>query len=45
MSEILKIGVLGAGRFGQIHMDILKSMPEFFLSGFYDPSEIGRAHV
>jgi predicted dehydrogenase len=39
MSQPLKIGVLGAGRFGQIHMNVLNSMTEFELTGFYDPSD------
>ena len=33
----MKIGVLGAGHLGNIHLKILKSMPEFELVGFYDP--------
>ena len=33
----MKIAVLGAGHLGRIHLDIIKSMPEYDLVGFYDP--------
>lgn len=36
---MLKIGVLGAGHLGKIHIKCLKNLPdEFDLVGFYDPS-------
>ncbi len=34
---MLKIGVLGAGHLGKIHINLLKQIPEFELVGFYDP--------
>lgn len=34
---MLKIGVLGAGHLGKIHIKCLKEIPEFELVGFYDP--------
>ena len=34
---MLKIGVLGAGHLGQIHIRLLKEIPAFNLLGFYDP--------
>ena len=34
---MLKIGVLGAGHLGKIHLKCLKEIPEFDLVGFYDP--------
>jgi predicted dehydrogenase len=43
MNKKLKIAVFGAGRFGQIHMKILKNMPEFELVGFFDPAESATA--
>ena len=33
----MKIAVLGAGHLGRIHLDIIKSMTEYDLVGFYDP--------
>ena len=33
----MKIAVLGAGHLGRIHLDIIKSIPEYDLVGFYDP--------
>ena len=34
---MLKIGVLGAGHLGKIHLKILKGLPQFELVGFFDP--------
>lgn len=34
---MLKIGVLGAGHLGKIHIGILKNIPAYELVGFYDP--------
>jgi predicted dehydrogenase len=34
----IKIGVLGAGHLGKIHLKILAEMPEWELTGFYDPN-------
>ncbi|MCX6306367.1 MAG: Gfo/Idh/MocA family oxidoreductase [Bacteroidetes bacterium] len=36
---MLKIGVLGAGHLGKIHLKCIKEIPEFDLVGFYDPDE------
>ena len=35
---MLKIGILGAGHLGKIHIKCLKHIPEFELIGFYDAS-------
>lgn len=34
---MLKIGVLGAGHLGKIHLKLLKNISEFELVGFFDP--------
>lgn len=34
--EMLKIGVIGAGHLGKIHIRCLKSIPEFSIVGFHD---------
>ena len=34
---MLKIGILGAGHLGKIHIKCVKEIPEFNLCGFYDP--------
>jgi predicted dehydrogenase len=36
---MVKIGVLGAGHLGKIHLRLLKEIPAFDLIGFYDPDE------
>jgi predicted dehydrogenase len=39
MSEKLKIGVLGAGHLGKIHLNNWKEIEGIELAGFYDPDE------
>lgn len=34
---MLKIGVLGAGHLGKIHLRLIRELPEYELVGFYDP--------
>ena len=34
---MLKIGVLGAGHLGKIHIKCIRELPEYDLVGFYDP--------
>ncbi len=36
---MLKIGVLGAGHLGKIHLKCIKEIPEYDLLGFYDPDK------
>ncbi|MFN5347394.1 MAG: Gfo/Idh/MocA family protein [Bacteroidota bacterium] len=36
---MLKIGVLGAGHLGKIHINLLKEISAFELIGFYDPDQ------
>ena len=36
---MLKIGVLGAGHLGKIHIKLIKEIKAFELLGFYDPNE------
>jgi len=36
---MLKIGVLGAGHLGKIHIKCIKLIPDFELVGFYDPDD------
>lgn len=36
---MLKIGVLGAGHLGKIHLKCIKQIPQYELVGFYDPSD------
>jgi predicted dehydrogenase len=36
---MLKIGVLGAGHLGKIHINCIKQIQEYDLVGFYDPME------
>lgn len=40
---MLKIGVLGAGHLGRIHLKLIKEIPEYELVGFYDPSDEAAA--
>jgi len=36
---MLRIGVLGAGHLGKIHLGLLKEIPQFDVVGFYDPND------
>jgi predicted dehydrogenase len=36
---MVKIGVLGAGFLGKIHIKLLKEIPQFEIVGFYDPDD------
>jgi predicted dehydrogenase len=36
MNDMLKIGVLGAGHLGKIHLKCIREVSEFELTGFYD---------
>ena len=40
---MLKIGVLGAGHLGKIHLRLLKEIPEFEVVGYYDPDDVNAA--
>jgi predicted dehydrogenase len=42
---MLKIGVLGAGHLGKIHIKCIKAIPEFELIGFYDSDPVNAARV
>jgi predicted dehydrogenase len=39
MQAPLKIGVLGAGHLGKIHLKCLRDVPEFEVVGFHDPDQ------
>ena len=43
--KMLKIGVLGAGHLGKIHLKCIKEIPEYELIGFYDPDDVHAAKV
>lgn len=38
LKSMIKIGVLGAGHLGKIHLKLIKEIPSFTLVGFYDPN-------
>lgn len=38
-NKILKVGVLGAGHLGKIHIKLLKEIKTYELVGFYDPDD------
>ncbi|MHB0755433.1 Gfo/Idh/MocA family protein [Polaribacter sp. M15] len=42
---MLKVGVLGAGHLGKIHLKLLKQSKKYNLVGFYDPSEANAKKV
>ena len=42
---MLKVGVLGAGHLGKIHLRLLNQSPLYELVGFYDPDEITAKNV
>ncbi|MEZ4826267.1 MAG: Gfo/Idh/MocA family oxidoreductase [Bacteroidia bacterium] len=42
---MVKIGLLGAGHLGKIHLKLLKEIPSFDVTGFYDPDPEVRQKV
>ncbi len=42
---MLKIGVIGAGHLGKIHLNLLKDIPKVKLIGFYDTNESNTEEV
>jgi len=42
---MLKVGVLGAGHLGKIHLRLLQQSTKYKLEGFYDPSSENRQKV
>ena len=42
---MLKIGVLGAGHLGKIHLNCIKQIEDYDLVGFYDPAVETAQHV
>lgn len=42
---MLKVGVLGAGHLGKIHLRLLNESPKYKLIGFYDPDDINGKKV
>ncbi len=42
---MLKVGVLGAGHLGKIHLRLLNESPKYDLTGFYDPDVINGHRV
>lgn len=42
---MVKIGVIGAGHLGKIHLRCLKNIPDFELVGFYDTDDTNAARV
>lgn len=43
--NMLKVGVLGAGHLGKIHLRLLNESPKYKLIGFYDPDDINGKKV
>ena len=41
---MLKVGVLGAGHLGKIHLKLLKQSTKYDLVGFYDLHVIGKKY-
>jgi predicted dehydrogenase len=42
---MLKVGVLGAGHLGKIHLRLLSESQNYSLVGFYDPDAINGKKV
>ena len=42
---MIKIGVLGAGHLGRIHLRLLKEIPHYQVAGFYDPDAEASARA
>lgn len=41
----MKIGVLGAGHLGKIHIRCIREIDDYFLAGFYDPDHLTTEQV
>ncbi len=39
ITEMLKIGVLGVGHLGKIHLNCIRTIDDYELAGFYDPND------
>jgi predicted dehydrogenase len=39
MAKMVKIGVFGVGHLGKIHIKLLKEIPGYEITGFYDPDD------
>src|ERR1051325_4531654 len=42
---MIKVGLLGAGHLGKIHLKLLKEIPQFQVLGFYDPDKTKAQQV
>lgn len=42
---MVKIGLLGVGHLGKIHLKLLQEIPQFQLTGFFDPDDTAAAHA
>jgi len=42
---MLKVGIIGAGHLGKIHIKCINAIPEFTLAGFYDTDEANSRSV
>lgn len=42
---MVRIGVLGAGHLGKIHLKLIQEIPDFELVGFYDPDDANAEQV
>lgn len=42
---MLRVGVLGAGHLGKIHLRLLREIPQFDIVGFYDPDDVMAAQA
>jgi predicted dehydrogenase len=42
---MIKIGIIGAGHLGKIHISLLKEIKEFEITGFFDSDPIISAHI
>jgi predicted dehydrogenase len=42
---MLKIGLLGVGHLGKIHLKLLRELPQYQVVGFYDPNDENAAHA
>lgn len=42
---MIKIGLLGAGHLGKIHLGLLQKIPEFELIGFFDPNNENAQNI
>ena len=44
-NQMIRIGVLGTGHLGKIHLKLIREIKDYELIGFYDPNNENAVHA